>query len=259
VGRGRDTWDFNLNRALSTPEGCDQGSLNGRNARDVCIYGEANCVLCTQSCQTQNVTGPTCGDRNVQGGWTDETRTAWHNEECDSDTARTCGTCGAIGTADECRNVPRAVAEGTITIVSNASLLGVSFAIAWDVTRDSTVFEYIEQDGAVTRAGAVPIVIGADVNATASNTAVAVAEAETATFGEAFNAEANGNVVTITNRIQGIRGNGPIELDPPDTTALRKQDLSGGVGCRLDQSCRGHYDCAEGYYCNQSHLCKVSG
>ena len=253
----RDTWDFNLNRALSTPEGCDQGSLNGRGAVDVCVYGQATCSLCTQSCQTQNVTGPVCGDRIVQGGWTDEARTVWYEEECDSDVATACGTCGAIGTSNECRNVPKAAAQGTLAIVANRDLLGVTFAIAWDVSQDPTVFEYVEAGGAVTHAGAVPVVIGADVDATASNTASAVANATTASFGAAFTATANGSVVTITNRTQGIRGNGPIELDPPGTTALQRIDLHGGVGCRQDQPCRNDSDCAEGYYCNNARVCRI--
>ncbi len=254
----RDTWDFNLNRALSAPEGCDQGSLNGRGVGDVCVYGQATCALCTRSCQTQNVTGPVCGDRIVQGGWTDETRTVWHDEECDSDVAMACGTCGAIGTSNECRNVPRAAAQGTLAIVANRDLLGVTFAIAWDVTRDSTVFEYIEAAGTVTHAGALPVVIGADASATARNTATAVASAATAPFGAGFSAAANGSVVTITNRTQGIRGNGPIELDPPGTTALQKIDLLGGVGCRLDQPCRqSGQDCAEGYYCHSLGHCRM--
>ncbi len=252
----RDIWDYYHNRALSPPEGCDQGNLNGRSAYDVCIYGEASCVLCTQGCQTQIVSGPVCGDDIVQSAWTDETRTARRSEQCDDDVSRTCGTCGAVGTSVACRDVPRATARGTITIVSNEDLPQVTFAIAWDVTWDPTLFEYIEAGGAVTQPGAVPVEIGADANATARNTATAVANAATAPFGSSFTAEANGSVVTITNRVQGVRGNSPIAL-PAGTTALQKEDFVGGVGCRLDQPCRGDHDCADRYYCNHSRLCKV--
>lgn len=227
-------------------EACDRGDNNG-NATALCIYGNSTCELCTTNCTVQNVAGPICGDRTVNGGWLPNNG-GWYQEDCDNAIAMTCGTCGAIGASNQCKNVNRAVAHGQITVVSN-QLLGVTFAFAWDETRDDTMFEFIAHEGAVTHTGAVPIEIGADVNATATNAANVIATAETAYFGSAFTAQADGNVVTITNRIQGVRGNVPIVLDPPDTTALEADErMTGGVGCRVEQPCRGDYDCAETYY-----------
>ncbi|HYD40399.1 MAG TPA: hypothetical protein VEB43_06180 [Anaeromyxobacter sp.] len=50
----------------------------------------------------------------------------------------------------------------------------------------------------------------------------------------------------LTNRVQGVSGNVPMELGPPNTTALQVQGMAGGVGCRSGEPCISNANCVSG-------------
>ncbi|HYD40401.1 MAG TPA: hypothetical protein VEB43_06190 [Anaeromyxobacter sp.] len=220
------------------PEVCDRGSsLNGATS---CPYGTATCWLCSGDCRHEwQGTGPFCGDRNVS-----------NDENCDNLASMSCGTCGPSGSSDQCEWVSKGPAEGELTVLTNQGLPGVTFSLAGDRSAARTVFEYVEEGGAVTTPGNVAITIGTGVNQTATHTANAIA----GTSAVGIHATASGNVVSLTNRVQGISGDVPIELDPTDTTTLRVEGMAGGVGCRTDETCRFDYDCVNGN-CRSNSKC----
>jgi hypothetical protein len=215
---------------------CDDGNNTTETS---CNYGTATCNGCDATCGSNlSLTGPTCGDRSVNGP-----------EVCDDGNTSTCGSCNATCSAVQLKQATGSMGLTLATYTSNSLVDGETFSL-FDGINTTVIFEFDKVNG-LSDPSRVRINVAnvAGNPLTADQVATNIMNAINGTTKPleitASIVATNLYTVVLTHDQPGRFGNHAV-TEAVASNRFAVSGMTGGTG----------YDCAEGIGCTRNEDCE---